>query len=120
MKKRILCVDDNEDTCIMLTIFLNQSGYEVVTTNTITEGLNVAQDEHFDLYILDLWFKDGSGLELCQRIRAFDQLTPIVICSADVYPAVQQQAIEAGAQAFIPKPTEFDLLQRTLTKLLAS
>jgi DNA-binding response OmpR family regulator len=118
LKKRILCVDDNEDTCLMMTVVLSQHGYEVTTTTTIAEGLNLAQTEIFNLYILDLWFKDGSGLELCQRIRAFDIVTPIVICSADVYESVQQQALNAGAQAFIPKPTEFDLLIKTIARLI--
>lgn len=118
LKKRILCVDDNEDTCSILTIFLSQSGYEVTTASSFADGLNLAQTEYFDLYILDLWFKDGSGLELCQQIRAFDLFTPIVICSADVYESVQEQAIKTGAQAFIPKPLEFDLLLEIMAKLI--
>jgi DNA-binding response OmpR family regulator len=118
LKKRILIADDNEDTCLMMSVFLCQNGFEVTTAESINEGLNLAQTEIFNLYILALWFKDGSGLELCKQIRAFDLATPIIICSADVYESVQQQAIHARAQAFVPKPTEFDLLIETLTRLL--
>jgi CheY-like chemotaxis protein len=113
-------VDDNEDTCLMISVILGQTGYQVTTANSITEGLRLAKTRAFDLYILDLWFKEGSGLELCRQIRALDPTTPIVICSADVYQSVQQQAIDAGAQAFVPKPTEFNQLIKTLSELLKS
>ena len=77
-KRHILCVDDNDDTCFMLSTLLGQAGYEVRSASSITEGLRLAESEHFDLYILDSQIRGRNGLDLCRRIREFDRTTPII------------------------------------------
>ena len=79
---RILYVDDDRDTCVMMqTALLNGSGYDVLIANTMAQGLAVAQSKKVDLYILDFYFPDGLGSDLCREIRTFDQSSPIVFCS---------------------------------------
>ena len=119
-KKRILMIDDHEDTCLMVRLILGQAGYDLTFAYTMTDGLRLARQQPFDLYIIDLWFEDGEGLDLCQQIRAFNLSAPIVVYSADVYPASQAQAMQAGAQAFIPKPSNLEVLTETVQRLLAS
>jgi DNA-binding response OmpR family regulator len=118
-KSRILCVDDDADTCEMLSYFLGQAGYEVAVAASVVDALRRAMCEKFDLYLLDLWLADGTGIELCERIRAFDSKTPVVVCSGDVRESVRQQALTVGVQHFLRKPVALDYLHKTVVSLVS-
>lgn len=115
--KRILCVDDDEDTCTMLTVFLGQAGFEIVAAQSSAKGLELARSEKFDLYLLDLWLKEDEKTELFRRIRQFDDETPIVIYSADARQTTQTVLSEANVQAFLIKPKGLDTLVQTINQL---
>lgn len=116
-RRRILCADDNDDTCFMLSALLTQSNYETKSASTVAETLRLAQSEGFDLYMLDNIFPDGTGIELCRKLRAFDPSTPILFYSGAAFESDKQQAIAAGAQAYLTKPS-IDGLVETITNLL--
>ena len=59
--KRILYIEDHEDSREMLTLLLKNAGHTVSTATSIADGLSLAKRERFDLYILDSRFADGSG-----------------------------------------------------------
>ncbi|MBF2006918.1 MAG: response regulator [Chlorogloeopsis fritschii C42_A2020_084] len=118
VKKRILCVDDSQDNCELLSFILNDAGYEIETVQSVTDGLRVAQSGEFNLYLIDLYFWDGTGFELIERIRAFDQLTPIVVCSGDVRDSVHEEVMRVGVQAFLTKPIDPDQVARTIAEIL--
>jgi DNA-binding response OmpR family regulator len=118
MTKRVLCVDDNEDTCLMLSLLLKLAGYEVATAGTVADGLNLAKNQDFDLYLLDSRLADGSSLQFCQEIRSSDRHTPIIFCSGSAGLEDQQEAIGAGANAYLTKPVEPDVLKETMHSLL--
>jgi two-component system, response regulator RegA len=80
-RKRILYVDDNQDTCFMMKTALDRLGYDVLVANTVVQGLAIAKSQEIDLYILDFYLTDGIGSDLCLEIRRFDQSSPIVFCS---------------------------------------
>ena len=114
-KGRILCVDNDQDTCEMITLLLGLAGYEVIQATNIAEGLTLARKEHFDLILLDWFFGDGTGLELCRMIRAFDSQTVILFYSGVTDRAEIKQAMSAGAQGFLIKPTGVEDLVQTVT-----
>jgi len=118
MKKRILCIDDDEDTCLMLRVLLELADYQVATAGTFTDGLNLAKDQQFDLYLVDFRLPDGSGSELCQEIRSFDSHSPIIFCSGRAGREDRKEATDAGADAYLIKPVEPDLLKKTMHSLL--
>ena len=103
-KRRILCVDDNDDTCLMLTHLLDLQGYEARSLASVPEALELAQKESFNLYIIDQWFAQSSGTNLCRRIREFDPHTPIIIYSGTALDSDREGAMQAGASAFVAKP----------------
>src|SRR5689334_24581035 len=105
-RRRILYIEDHEDTRELVTLLLAQKSYEVITGSTIESGVTLAGSEQFDLYLLDSWLPDGSGLDLCQRIRQFDQTTPILFYSAAAYAADHDQALKCGAQAYLVRSEE--------------
>lgn len=117
-RKRILCVEDDLDSCDMLRVLLHE--YEVVTANTVGEGLKMAKAERFDLYLLDSRYPDGSGVELCRQLRLFDTRTPVVFHSGLEGEADIGDAMKAGAQAYLVKPIGIDELERNIERLLAS
>lgn len=104
IKCRILCVDDYEDTSETLKILLTMSDYEVHTARTIDEALKLAKAYEFDLYIFDKRLPDGSGVELCERLTKLTPGVPCIFYSGDAYEIHRQQALAAGADAYIPKP----------------
>lgn len=117
-KRRILCVDDEEDTCSMLVMLLGQENYEVSAVKTVSEALELARNESFNLYILDEWFPREAGLGLCRKIREFDRHTPIIFYSGAAFDSDKEEALYAGAQAFVAKPYVEELLE-TVHRLLA-
>jgi DNA-binding response OmpR family regulator len=117
-KRRILCVDDEADTCNMLVALLGRENYEVTAVKTVREALDLARAESFNLYILDEWFPREAGLGLCRKIREFDRHTPIVFYSGAAFDSDKEEALYAGAQAFVAKPYVEELLA-TVHRLLA-
>jgi DNA-binding response OmpR family regulator len=77
-KSRILYIEDHDDTRELVSLVLCQSGYDVITGSTIEAAVQLAGARTFDLYLLASWLPDGSGLDLCKRIREFDPDTPIL------------------------------------------
>jgi DNA-binding response OmpR family regulator len=115
---RVLYIEDHEDTRELVTLVLRQKSYEVVTGTTIESGIALAGAQKFDLYLLDSWLPDGSGLDLCQRIRQFDQTTPIVFYSAAAFATDHDLAMKCGAQAYLIKPSQPSELCRVVTDLI--
>jgi len=117
---RVLYIEDHEDTRELVTIVLEQKCYEVVTGSTIKSGVALAYSQQFDLYLLDSWLPDGSGLELCRLIREFDKATPILFYSAAAYEIDRAEAIKSGAQAYLIKPSHPSELCNLVTSLIES
>ncbi len=109
-KRRILCVDDDEDICAMLVQLLGQENYEVTAVKTVSEGLKLARAESFNLYILDEWFPREAGLGLCRKIREFDPHTPIIFYSGAAFNSDKDEALYVGAQVFVAKPYVEELI----------
>lgn len=115
---RVLYIEDHEDTRELVTLVLEQKSYEVVTGSTIESGVALANSQDFDLYLLDSWLPDGSGVDLCKQIRVFDKATPILFYSAAAYEIDKDQAIQSGAQAYLIKPSAPSELCNLVTFLI--
>lgn len=115
--KRILLVEDEEDTRNLATITLTE--YTLICAGNFDEGLSLARQQDFDLYIFDSWLPDKSGVELCLAIREFDPNTPILFYSAAAYARDKREAISAGAQMYLTKPALPDDLRRAVAQLIS-
>jgi DNA-binding response OmpR family regulator len=104
--KRVLCVEDEEDTCLMISALLGLINCEAVSAQTIDAARQQIRKEQFDLYLLDNWLPGGTGIELCREIREQDTTTPVIFYSGAAYDSDRQEAMEAGAQAYLIKPTD--------------
>jgi CheY-like chemotaxis protein len=103
-KLRILFADDHDDTRLLVSVLLSTSGCEVVTAGDVAHALDLARGTAFDLYLLDNHFPDGTGAQLCERLREFDQVTPVIFFTGDASDADRQHGLDCGAQAYVVKP----------------
>ena len=109
-KHRILYVEDHEDTLELITMVLEDQKYDVTTARSIEGAWSLVKNTTYDLFLLDSWLVDGSGLTLCKRIREIDQLTPILFYSAAAYEVDRETAMRAGAQGYLVKPASLGQL----------
>ena len=115
---RILCVEDDEDTCLLLTTLLDNYGFEAVCVPDAATALRLMEGERFRLYILDGQLPGISGLTLCQQIRQRDGHTPVLIFSGHGYEWDRVAGMRAGANAYIVKPAIGEIIP-TVKRLLA-
>lgn len=114
--KSIVCVEDDVDTCEFLSILLRE--YRFDCFNSLATALPELERQPADLYILDNWLPDGSGIELCRRIRSLYPKTPIIFTSAVAGTINISEAMAAGADRYLLKPCEPDTLHDIVKELL--
>ena len=103
----------------MLQLLLSQEDYEVVTAVNMEEALVLSKRQSFDLYVLDKRLPDGSGLELCGKLNELTPGVPCIFYTGDAYEMHRQEALRAGADAFVAKP-DIDALIDAVRELLAN
>lgn len=79
-KRRILSVDVHVDTCDLITRILDE--FEVTSAHSKAHALREATAGKFDLFLLDYYMPDGTGLDLCLLIRDFDTVTPVLFVTS--------------------------------------
>ncbi|HEV7745378.1 MAG TPA: response regulator [Pyrinomonadaceae bacterium] len=118
-RTRILITEDDLDTRTLLEFLLDGAGHEVTSTSSLEEALTAAKVGGFDLYLLDNWLAASSGIELCEKLREFDLLTPILFCSGAAYEKDKENALRAGAQGYLVKPVDAEVLIAEISRLIA-
>ncbi|MEK7382865.1 MAG: response regulator [Elusimicrobiota bacterium] len=103
---RILLVDDDQDMRDMVSLFLREKGYTVLTAETGALGLSKAREESPDLVVLDLGLPDMDGLEVCAQLKAWPRTRPIpvLILTARSSRQAQLLAVEYSADHYLSKP----------------
>lgn len=119
-KKRILIVDDEEDILNLLKFRLEANSYEVLIASDGQEGLNKARNEKPDLVILDLMLPKIDGYKVCRMLK-FDESyknIPIIIFTAKNQKKDEDLGKEMGADAYVTKPFEPEMLLEKIRVLL--
>ena len=108
---RILLIEDEDLIRDMVTVALEEEGYEVHTSVNGREALNVLQSSDFsrakfvpDLIILDLMLPEVNGLDVCRLLRYQGDITPILIISAKSSETDRVLGLEVGADDYLTKP----------------
>jgi len=118
-KARILHVDDHQDTRLMMAALLQDCGYGVLTAGSVAEGFELAKEIDFDLYILDVRLPDGTGVELCQKLRALRPTIPILYYSAYGNEEDHENALALCGDAYLKKPVCIADIESSIAELLA-
>ena len=116
---RILCPEDDPDSRALLVILLEHRGYDVTVTASAEHALAIAQREQFDLLLVDNWMSGLSGQDLTREVRKFNQTTPILFYSGAAYDTDKQEASDAGAQGYLVKPSDLEILLDEVGRLIA-
>jgi DNA-binding response OmpR family regulator len=114
----ILFVEDHQDTSEIVKLTLEMAGYKVTGANTVADALPLIKSNQFDLYLFDGKLPDGTGIELCQQVREFDPYRPVIFYSASAYAVNKDQALSAGAQEYLIKPCDPEVLEQAIEQLL--
>ncbi|OZF06775.1 DNA-binding response regulator [Rhodococcus sp. 15-1154-1] len=114
---RILVVEDEPQIVRALRINLKVRGYDVVAAASGAEALRVAADFHPEVVLLDLGLPDFDGVEVIGGLRGWTDV-PIVVLSARTDSADTVDALDAGADDFVTKPFEMDVLLARLRAAL--
>jgi CheY-like chemotaxis protein len=116
---RLLVVEDNRDTALLLRDLLVAEGYEVESVPTGESALEALErTPEMDLVVLDLMLPGMSGYEVIERMRARPQLavTPILVLSALSSPSARIRGLRDGADDYMTKPfLPEELVARTRT-----
>jgi DNA-binding NtrC family response regulator len=107
--QQILFIDDDvglRDE--MLVLFPN---YRIRVCDRIGAALELSTQQVFSAYVLNLSLPDGSGFGLCQKIRAFDSNTPMIVISIHDSESYRKHAQEVGAHGFWTKSEDLNRLK---------
>ncbi|MEE0680929.1 MAG: response regulator transcription factor [Candidatus Gastranaerophilaceae bacterium] len=100
---RILLCEDDAGIIKKLTLTLAQEGYDVIAVNRQRDALEAAENESYDLALLDLTFPDGSGYPICSAIKRKGDIPVIFLTAADDEFNVVT-GFDVGADDYITKP----------------
>jgi len=103
MAKKILLVDDEEETRTVFETALKHAGYEVTVAGSGKEALNVVQTKQFDLILLDQMMPDMSGNETLKAIRANQKDVNVAMLTNFGHDEMVKEALNAGANDYILK-----------------
>ena len=115
-QKRFLIVEDDIESCKILDIVL--ADYELTVVHTLASAKPHFQERHFDVFMLDNWLPDGSGIDFCREIRTAHPDTPIIFTSAAARTDNIAEATDAGATRYLVKPFDPFELQEIVKDLL--
>lgn len=104
MSQRILVVDDEESIVTLLQFNLEKAGYIVETAADGKTAFSLANNQKFDLIILDLMIPELDGLEVCKKLRQQKNSTPILMLTAKDDEFDKVLGLELGADDYMTKP----------------
>ena len=117
---KILYIEDTPSNRLLVKRILLVEGYDILEASDGKAGLDLAQQEHPDLILMDMNLPDVDGYELTRRIRAIPELSdiPVVAMTANVMHGDREKTLEAGCVGYIPKPIDVDALPEQVERFL--
>ncbi len=120
MMKKVLIVEDYEDTREFMKILLESYGYKVIEAADGIEAIDRVKQFHPDLILMDISLPLVDGLTATRAIRTFDVDSSVPIIAITAFgKSYYNKAMEAGCNDLIDKPVDFDTLEPILRSYLA-
>lgn len=108
--KTILIVDDDPDIVLVLRAMLEDAGYVAVATDTAGDLMGMLKRKTPDLILLDMLLSGHDGREIVAQLKARPDTGHIPILMLSAHPTAEREARTAGADDFLAKPFEMDVL----------
>ena len=102
-----MIADDENDIVEVLSLILEDAGYEVCSTAN-SETAKKVHEYLPDLLLLDIWMKGVDGRDICKYLKSQNVTKNIPIIMISAHNETQKIALEAGANDYITKPFEID------------
>lgn len=119
-RRHILVIDDHAENCSVVVNMLEPLGFKVTAASDGRVGLETAIALRPDLIITDVVMPNLTGLDMTRRLRQLPdfQDLPIIASPASLSHVEKQESLDAGCNAFLPKPVDLELLLQELAQLL--
>ena len=116
----LVAVEDEPRNAALLQAILGRAGYRLRIAEDLAGARRLLEETTPDLVLLDRHLPDGDGLDLIPEIRNSSRLSsvPILLVSASVLPRDVRAAMDAGCDAFLPKPVRVQPLIDAVRRLL--
>jgi signal transduction histidine kinase/CheY-like chemotaxis protein len=115
--RRVLVVDDHEDTCTGLKRMLERRGYQITVAHTVEQAVEKVRTQEFDLLISDIGLPDRSGYELMQEVQSSKILPGIALSGFGTEQDVNE-SLAAGFSEHLTKPINFERLEEAICNVL--
>jgi two-component system cell cycle response regulator DivK len=121
MTKRILVVEDHDDSrTILVTILRRFCGYETIEAANGTEAIEKAASEKPDLILMDLDLPDISGIEAARAVKENPKTAHIPIIAQTAWSSRQwkNKVLKIGMADYLEKPVSIELMKATIEKFI--
>lgn len=115
--KKILLVEDDLSLIDGLKFFIEKNGFYVDIAKTVREALEIFEDDNYDLLILDLTLPDGTGFEICKKVRQSSNV-PIIFLTASDEEINVVMGLDIGGDDYITKPFKLNELISRINALM--
>jgi two-component system chemotaxis response regulator CheY len=115
---RILLIDDDEMTLMMLRAILTDAGYTVTATADGPRGIDLYKELRPELVLLDIGLPGMSGMQVLRELRRFDPEANVIVISGYTSQASVREAMKNGARKFLEKPVDGKKLVETVRQSL--
>jgi CheY-like chemotaxis protein len=115
---KIFVADDDSDILEILQLMLRTRGYQVIVSNTGSELFDYRPDELPDLVLLDIWMSGINGRDICARLKDNEKTRDIPVLFISANSNIQAIAKECGAEGFIAKPFDMEMLLNKVNDVL--
>jgi two-component system, chemotaxis family, response regulator PixH len=104
--KKILIIEDSQSERDLITIYLEQNNYQVISTDNATDGMELAVKEKPDAIVTDITMDGVNGFEFCRLLKVYPDTThiPIIACTARDRDLDRMWGQKQGIEIYITKP----------------
>mgnify|MGYP000148785427 FL=1 len=119
-RKRVLCIEDNVSNMRLVGRIVEAEKHDFLSAADGPAALGLIEQERPDLILLDINIPGVDGLEIARRLKANAALStiPIIATTANVLIGDRERCLEAGCDAYLPKPLDVRELQDVLRAYL--
>ncbi len=118
---KVLVAEDNPTNRKVIQKILERAGHQCFLARDGEDALDLIDQREFDALVLDMNMPGLTGIDVARMYRLMrgeQQRMPVIIFSANVTPEAREESLEAGADDFLPKPIQVELLLQTLARLI--
>lgn len=114
---KLLIIEDDDGIREMLNLVLNYEGYEVISS---VDGaiLDRVPEINPDVILIDEWLCTEKGSDLCKKLKANPETATIPVIMVSALVTIEEFSKQAGADGFIRKPFDLDVLNNTIKKYI--